>query len=539
MAVAAAGRPVSAYVGETYRIPSIRGGWNANPNVDQIPPESMVDALNINLHRGARETRGGVVKVHATAISSGARVMGITQFRKRNGTSFIVTATADGKIWKDYATLLKSGLTINRVTHFTTFNDTLYICNGADRPQTWDGSASATSNLTNIPSDWTGSAWPKQMIVHARGVARSLWAYGVSGKTQKVYAAPTGGDDFSDANLTTLVIETGDDSGVVALVEFGNRLIPIGKTRAYLIDDSDASRANWGYEAAQWDGGVASERLVVRTPNDVLVMSEDGDISSIIATQTTGDYATVSLARPAHIHVWIKDNVDLSLLATGAHAVYDPVLRACKVFVVRQDQSVVDTALVYFIDRPAEEAWARHQYYYTTAGIASASAVVRAAAGDSRVYVGGHDGFVRRLEDEDSALDDGSAYRNGYRTPELSFDDPRGLKRHDRGWLVMKQLGDESVTVNLYVDGASVADALQLVTSTGAELVTDDADTFEASSQTDFTVTPSGPGLTTVSYPIGIVGTRIQAEVYGAVDGERFFVSQTMFDHTPLGAAAA
>lgn len=528
----------SVYPGSTYRIPAVRGGWNANPNVDQIPPESMVEALNINLHRGARETRNGVTKVNASAISGGSRVMGFTQFRKRNGNTFIVTATADGKIWKDFSTVLKSGLTADKVTHFTTFNDTLYICTGSDRPQTWDGSATTTSDLANIPTDWSGTAWPKQMVVHGRGVSRRLWAYGVSGKTQKIYAAASGGDDFSDANVTTLVIETGDDFGVVALPEFGNRLIPIGKTRAYLVEDSDSSSANWGYEAAQWEGGVASERLVVRTPNDLIVMGEDGDVASIIATQTTGDYAAVSLARPAHIHVWIQDNVDRSLLASGAHAVYDPVLRACKIFVIRQGQSVVDTALVYFIDRPAEEAWARHQYYYTAAGIASASAVIRASAGDFRVYVGGHDGFLRRLEDTDSALDDGVAYSNGFTTPELPFDNARGLKRYDRGWLIMKQLSTESVTVNLKVDGAFVATAYQLVTDTGAEFVTDTAASLEASSKTNFTVTPSGPGLTNESYAIGIVGTRIQKDVYGAVDGTRFFISQLLVDHMPLGSQA-
>lgn len=531
-------RPASVYRGDTYRIPALRGGWNTNPNVDLIPAEAMTEALNINLHRGARETRGGVAKVHATAISGAPRIMGFTQFRKRNGTTSIVTATADGKIWKDYTTLLKSGLTANKVTHLTPFNDTLYICNGADRPQTWNGTAAATSDLTNVPTDWSGSsAWPKQMVVHGRGVSRRLWAYGVPGKTEKLYTAPTGGDDFSDASVVTLSIETGDDFGVVALPEFGNRLIPIGKRRAYLVDDSDPDDANWGYEAAQWEGGVASERLVVRTPNDLLVFSEDPDVYSIIATQATGDYASVSLARPAHIHVWIKDHVDLSLVA-DFHAVYDPAHRACKIFVVRQDQSQVDTALVYFIDRPADEAWVRHQYY--AAGIASSSAVVRVSAGDSRVYVGGHDGYLRSLEDPDTALDDGTAYRNGFTTPDLTFDDPRGLKRYDRGWLVMKQLGDESVTVNLRVDGAAIADGLQLVTSTGAELVTADADTFEASSLTDFTVTPTSPGSPKPEdYAIGIVGTRIQADVYGAVDGERFFITQKLIDHQPLGAAAA
>lgn len=536
--MAVATRPASVYKGDTYRIPCSRGGWTANPAIDLIAPEMMTEALNINLHRGGRETRGGTTKVHASAITGTPRTMGAVQFRKKNGTTKIVTAMSDGTIWADYATLLKSGLTQNKVTTFVVFNDTLYICNGADRPQTWNGTAATTSNLTNIPTDWTGTNFPAAMVVHGRGVSQRLWAYGCPTDPEKVYASDNDTDDFSDANVVTLEIRTGDGFGVVALVEFGDRLIAIAKTRPFLIDDSDASTANWGYEAAQWEGGAASARLVVRTPNDVVVMGEDGDVYSIIATQATGDYAAVSLARPAHIHVWIEDHVDRSLLATEAHAVYDPDLRACKFFVVRQDESQVDTALVYFIDRPAEEAWVRHEY--ASEDFASCSAVVRASAGDFQVYVGGHDGFVRRLEDPDSALDDGTAYRNGFSTPELRFDDLRGGKRYDRGWLVMQRQGGESVAVNLYVDGVAVADSYAVVDESDNPVVDEDDNSISGRVLRDFEVTPSSAGrLAEESYALGIAGRRIQADVYGSEDGERFFISQMMFDHMPLGARAA
>src|SRR3990167_5373846 len=157
-----------AYIGQTYRIPCDRGGWNASPNFDLLPPTAMTEALNINLHRGGRETRGGVEKVNETVITDAPRIMGITQFRLKNGNTFTVTATDDGKIQKDYATELKTGLTINRAVHMTTFQDKLYICTGTGVPQTWDGAAASTSNLANVPTDWTGTNQPKQMIVHGR-----------------------------------------------------------------------------------------------------------------------------------------------------------------------------------------------------------------------------------------------------------------------------------------------------------------------------------------------------------------------------------
>src|SRR3990167_2981141 len=123
------------YRGETYRIPYLKGGWNTNLNTDLLPPETMIEAININLHRGGRETRGGVVKVNGTPITGAPQIMGMYQFRKKNGNTFIITCTSTGKIIKDYTTELKTGLTASMYPSFEVFDDKLYIFNGADRPQ--------------------------------------------------------------------------------------------------------------------------------------------------------------------------------------------------------------------------------------------------------------------------------------------------------------------------------------------------------------------------------------------------------------------
>ncbi len=532
MAVTSSGRRTSAYKGETYRVACNRGGWSASPNFDLLPPEAMTEALNINLHRGGRETRGGVEKVNETVITDAPRIWGITQFRLKNGDTFTVTATSDGKIQQDYATELATGLTIDRAVHMTSFQDTLYICTGNDRPQTWDGAAASTSNLTDIPTDWsTGGDWPKQMIVHGRGVSERLWAYGVPGFEERLYASATGGDDFSDANVVTLDIETGDGFGVVALATFGGRLIPIGKRRAYLVDDDDASSANWGYDRAQWEGGVATDRLVTLTPNDLIVMDAEGQVYSVVATQTVGDYRAVSLTRPAFLDAWIRDNLDIANIADW-HMVYDPQLRALKIFVRRSGQTRVDTSLVFFIDRPAEEGWVRHQYEHA-AGV-SASAVER-VSGLDRVLVGGYTGFAYRLE-ATTATDDGTAYRGQFSTPELTFDDARGQKRYDRGWLVMRPQGAETVAVTMEVDGEVLVGDAFLVDEAGNEIVDEAGNNIVGGTEEEFVVEPEfAARVVNVSHPIGVVGTRIRSHVRDNVDGERFFISQLLYDFLPLG----
>jgi hypothetical protein len=324
----------------TYQNPANIGGLNHNPNIDLIPPEAMVyPSRNINIHEDGRGPRGGTSKINAVAGYGSAQVTGGFDFRLNNGNQFQVVTTADGKIWKDDSNTIKTGLTINRFSSFSVMNNELYIANGADVPQVWDGVAASTSDLTLTPTDWSGSDFPQQLIVHGKGNSERMWAVmaGTS-KNKTIYASAlndgTSEADFSDANVLTFYVETGDGDGLTGGVEFGDRLVVFGKRRSYVIDDTDTNTDNWGYQQAQWDGGAATWRLIVKTDNDILCMMEDGNIYSISSVQDYGDYRRASLTRPAHIDKWINDYVDLSAIA-DFHVVHDEELRAVKWFMTR------------------------------------------------------------------------------------------------------------------------------------------------------------------------------------------------------------
>lgn len=642
------------YSGQVYKIPAHVGGWNNNPNTDLIPPESMVDCSNINLHDGGRGTRGGTAKVNSTPITDSPQIMSVFQFIKKAGTLIIVTGTADGKIQKNYATQIKDGLGTNKYYDFTVFEDNLYICNGHNVPQVWDGVLAATYSLglpaacigalagvgagnvengahsykvtfvtasgettgsaksnvvtvvdkttdgqvsltgiavgptgttsrkvyrtvtgdtgdykllttlgnntattytdntadasltsvlptTNsaalIPSDWTGNNFPKAMIKHGRGASERLWAYGCPLNPEAIYASDTGTANFTDAKVIKITIETGDGSGIVGMVEYGDRLIPLGKRKPYLIDDTELDTANWGYVDGQWDGGVAHNRLIVNTPNDVIAMSEEGNIYSIITAQTYGDYVAQSLTRPVFIDQWIRDNIDLSKI-NQFHMVYDSVLRAVKIFMVRKGQTYIDMCLVYFIDRGPEGGWVKHQFADTY--FASCSTEVAVSIGVWKVYTGGVTGHVYTLE-EAAANDDGVYYCSSFLLPELTFDNPRIPKRYDKGWLVIKPQGEETITVNLTVDGEYITGGALLVDENGNNIGDENGELIGGGALVDWTVTSTGASdkLKNLGFTLGITGIRIQAEIFNNVINEKFFVSQILFDHTPLGARVA
>ncbi len=514
-----------SYAGQTYIIPCNRGGLNYDPNIDLISSTAMIPPTrNINLDENGWRKRGGTSHVDAAATADTPQCMGIYDFMLENGTQSIIRAWKDGKVYSTLTNAIDTGMSTATFFDFETYQNELYIVDGKTIPQKWTG-AGSTANLGGLPTDWTGTAQPQWIVKHGRGNSERLWAGGVPGKPEGVYASANGdGDDFSDANVVLISIETNDGFGIVGATEFGDRLICFGKRKAYIIDDLDTNTANWGYDAVQWEGGTANFRTLCKTPNDIVSMMEDGEIYSVLAAQNYGDYKSASLARPANMHRWIKEFVDLTKF-NQFHMQYDPKMRAVKIFVVRKGQTEVNTALVYFIDRKPSEAWMVHDNQDSDSGYtASASAVVRKAAGDYKIYTGDYDGYVWELETS-SRNDNAAAYYGGVKLGNNPFDDPRTDKMYKRGWLVTKAEGDWDIQVKWWVDGE--AQTTRQVNLSGAGVA---LDTFLL--DTDYLAAEE---VLEVPFDMGQKGKRLQQEFYNANVDEDFYISQELIDYKLLG----
>ena len=514
-------------------MPCNQGGWNANPNIDLIPPTAMVEVKNINLHKGGRGTRGGVDVVNGTQITSGPQVMGVYQFRLKDGSEFIITGTADGKIQTDYNTELKTGLTASKYSLFETFEDVLYVCNGADVPETWDGAAASTTTLAAIPTDWAGTNQPKRFIKHGRENSERLWAFGCPLNPERVYASENGNADFTDAKVLQINIETSDGFGIVAGVEYGDRIFFFGKRNTYQIEDTNTDVTKWGYSLTQWSGGAAHERLICKTPNDVVVVSEDLDVYSFVAVQSYGDYKAASITRPSFINKWIDDNVDKSQI-NKFHIMYDPALRAIKFFVVKNGATQIDTVLVYFIDLGPEKGWTKHEF--ASQDFASCSDVVRVSTGIWKIYTGGYSGYVYQLETA-TFNDNGVAYYNGFTTPYGPIEDSRSTRRFDRLWLIVIPQGSETIDVNLYMDG--VIYGFYVIDESSNNLVDESGNYVLGNGLQNMSTTVNTLlSLQDISSRIGKTGKRIQVEVYNMAINTSFFISQIMLDFVNLGPNA-
>lgn len=452
-------------------------------------------------------------------------ITGIFDYHAPTGR-YLVRATSDGQIWEGATGVLKSGWTADKKVNIIQAVDEVIFCNGADNPTVWDGSAGSTTDIANIPTDWSGSNFPQQMIMHGRGNSLRNWALGCPDTPKVIYVTPDGSPkDFTQATILTFTIETNDGFGVVGGIDFGDRLILFGKRRSFVIDDSDTNTDNWGYSEAQWVGGVAHWRLIIRTPNDIVCMMEDGEIYSVTAAEAYGDYRAASLTRPSFIHEWIKTYIKLSAIA-DFHATYDPVIRAIKFFMVRVGETQCNTALCYFIDRDPSNAWViLDNQDYESGYSALCSCIVRQSAGVWKIYTGGYNGRVWKLG-EATQSDNAQAFVSSARLPLLTFGNSRESKRYDKLRTVSTVEGTCEATAKWWVDNEFIGQQAIAFTTAGVEL-----DTFVLD-----TDTLGGANVLEETVRLGKIGKRIQVELTNNTAGSDFFFSQILIDFMPLGA---
>jgi hypothetical protein len=514
-----------SFSGVTYGVPCNHGGYTNDQNFDLITPTQLVSpSKNINIHRGGREKRGGTAKISDVAVSGTPRIMGIKDFVLAS-TQFQIFAGSDGKIYKDTTTVLKTGMSTTTKFHFEVINGIVYIADGVTTPQTWDGVGGATSNLTATAADWSGTNQPTVAILHQRGLSyRSFWL-GVNGHRTTLYYSKnnTPGDTNGTGDAGFLTVPTNDATGLVAGVEFGNRLIVFGTKRAFILDDTDDDIATWGMQAAQWSGGAAHQRLVVKTPNDVLIMTEDGEIYSIQSVFSYGDYKLASVVKPAFMDTWIRENLDLSAI-DDFHASYDAELRCVKFFVVRRGETDVDTSINFHIDKPLEEAWTIHDNQDHPSGYSASCSTSVKTGTTYKIYTGDYSGFLWKLE-QNNKSDDDEGYYGGFRTPALTIDNPRQTKMFRRIRVVTKSEGIFYLQVKWWIDGEYQGTGQISLAGTGGIYGSGVYDTDVFGDQ----------GLIDDEAIFGNVGKRIQVEVYNSNANEDFFVSQVMVDLKPLG----
>lgn len=506
------------YQGNLVRIPLNLSGIQAGRNPDLFDVAALLEASkNVNYHENGIGKRGGTANVLSSAISGNPAIRGLYQYRKRSGTSFTMFSDATGKLyWNSASNVLKTGMSTTNYFSFALADDNVFIADGTTTPQYWDGSAATTTSVTAATS-WTGNM-PFQLISHSRGANDRMWAVTKDSLWASKDGTPT---NFSDAEVVQISIDA--PGGLVGAFDFGGTLFAFSKTKTYIIDDNDVDVANWGAYEAQWDGGVAHWRLIVKAGNNLYLMSEEGNMYSLRGVQATGDYEQSTITRPANIDRYIREKVILSDIETF-HASYDRKLRAIKWF-IREGGSTTNTALVYFIDRPDNTAWSRHNNESNASGYtASISAEFLVSTGNFQVYTGDFSGMIWSLE-QISRSDNGNSYSTSIKIRRQEFGNRLMWKHFHSTQIKTGGTGNYTLTARTWIDGVRQEDQTLTISGSGATFDTAifDTDVFAEDS------------LVPIGFEIKAYGYDIQHEFINDAVGEDFFHTELLFLYKECG----
>lgn len=514
-----------AYSGSTIQVSCGKGGLTGAKNIDSIPNYMMViPTRNIIYERNIRRKRGGTAHAYGSAYAGTPKIIGLKHVTFEDGTPFLLAATDDGDIYKnDTDKINGSALGTTLPYSMEVGENKVFIADGVNIPVVWTGAGNAAT-IHEAAADFT--TFPVfQFLKHKRGLSERMCAINRRGLfMSKSYTASLDMEHFITGAMY-FHIEPEDGEGLTGMIEIGSELVVFGKKRAYRLDDSSLDTSEWGLNLAQWNGGAASWRLIIKTPNDVIVMAEDGEVYSIVAVNTYGDYKLASLTRPSWMHDWIKDNVDLGEIAQF-HGIYDPALKAVKIFVVKYGDSEVKAALLFYPEREITDAWMIHDNTLSASGYdASASCLVPLADGAYGVYTGDYVGEIWKLN-QPTRSDNGVAFYGGFKTPPDQCEDASRNKHFNAGHITLDAVGSYTLKIRTWIDGIMRPTVSEVdMGGAGASLDEFMLDTDEL----------AGSEIVDVRFKVGQVGKRIQYEFYNEGMGEDFSISSYCTDYKVQG----
>lgn len=520
------------YAGQQFRMPLIDTGFRDDRNVELLPPTSLLSpSANLNYHENGLSKRGGSV---ISVAGLGKAGQGIFQFFTPTLQKLIFVA--NGIAYHDsYSNVIATGLSTSNAISFVQTSTFVFFADGQSNPRYWDGIAASVSNVTAATS-WTGNM-PIQMVTHTRAGSSAgdrLWAVTPNGLWYSKLNTPT---DFLNGDAGFIPIDS--IGGLVGAFDLGGQLFAFSRTQTFLVQDTDATIANWGYINALWEGGVASFRLISKAYNNLFFMAEDGLIYNLSGVLTTGAYNAATLNRPAFVDKFIRDNVNLGNIQ-NFHVSYDRKLRALKFF-MQEGGGVNNIALTYFIDKRPESAWIIHNNTNGPSGYnATCSGEVRNAPGDYQIWTMDATGNIWKLE-QTSRDDNGIAYPVVIMTKAQDLGNSgqdfqrgtSGMPRNNKHWLAFCLRGRASGTVNFTLYSFIEGQAQPVQTfSIGGSGSTFDSAVFDTS-------TFATDQLTFAAVNIGAYGRDLQIQLVENEVGTDFFLSEIIYLVKPLGIKVA
>lgn len=348
---------------------------------------------------GGLTTRPCLDKLNSSAISppaGDAEIRSITELRTESGTDQVIV-TAGNSLYRwtgSTFTSIGTTLTSNRRFHWTQFRDVLVGVNSVDAPVAWDGTTLSTLSGTFLTN--TGTC-----VISHRG---RVWI--LDGQTLRYSAENTYTDWSTSNNAGTLRIPTKRGQGGTGILSMWDRLIIWTNGEVFQLFGTSPNTFSLAAINFRY-GNEGSPYGPVAAGNDIYFPTKRGvhALSVAFAQSDTGDVQTDYAS--ANIEPSWQDITPANFPNIVG---VDATRFNCVIFLCNQTGTTNSQAFVgdyYHRDEKGMPTWSRWT------GLAGSSiAEVRSLNAIPETLIGGYDGFVYRLTNDNEVDDTTSSTAN-------------------------------------------------------------------------------------------------------------------------------
>ena len=406
-------------------------------------------AENVRFLRNGGITKiGGTTKYNSSALESGAEITGFfdyprigtsgtTTFRKVCHVSTKVKADTNNGSFSDIIT----GLTDEAIPNYNIFEDQLIIASTGDTPRTWDQTTAAT--LGGSPPSFAFS------VTHVNRV----WAAGAVANPSRLYYSSLleAAEWDGTGNSGSIDIDPSDGDVITAIWPYMNELIVFkGPHKGSIHRITGTTPSTFARQIFLHEGlGAVSQNLLFMYGSDLGFVWSDGTIRTLLATERFGDFELGALSVP--INRLILDGLNTAHLRKG-WAATDP-LRGEVLFTLPFDASTkpnLTLMMDFRFESPRFATWTAIDAY-SVARMTNPSNNNR-----HEMYVGGDDGFIRRLNGSNYNIDGGATAISAYvKSPFMHYGAPAYMKTLHTLGLGISPKGSYTATLGWRRDSAA------------------------------------------------------------------------------------
>lgn len=446
------------YKGQTVTIPLGQLALRTDDGQDELPPNSLLVAEDIELRNGYIAKGRGARKWNNSALPAAVRAL--YDWHPTDVRQYFVAVGGNGKVYRlpDAETQTEITATGSAPSALSLFrrpqivqggNEVasnprkLFIFSGGSQIQVISGDSSTRANIANPATDWATSRYPNLGVMHRNRlfVFRDHFAYASS---------VTDHENFSSPLLFSVF--PGDSEEIKAAFVFRGKLFVFKRPRgAYILNDEDPDTDNWYFQRLTTGFGIASEASAVEMLNDLVAGNTSGSLTSLAATDTFGDVDfgdVLEQLRCSRGIVQANAGRNFEEMAAIYHSTERRAL-----FSYQLQSGIANNAVIELdVANPQTPKITLSKRFQ-----ANVFALRRDFANVERVYYGANDGYIYEMDREDRNVG-GVAFNAVFQTPHWDFSHinpefKNVVKRFDFLSVNFNPTNDNDATVDVFIDG--------------------------------------------------------------------------------------